>query len=242
MLKRNVFSTAVIVLSLFFLLPNNAFSFGIGIYSPVFGTGSGDGTLSFDDFDDETDFDFESDHGGIIGIVLDTRVARRGTFNYRLHLGVERGDNDYMVDDGAFNRYVLDNTFGFGVVQTRVVRVWLGPQLRLAAISHTDDENDYTFEVSGVEFGLAPVLGVNVNIGRVMTIAAELGYRFSGLAGSWEYSYSDFEYDYSNTGTFSMSERTFFINLAVIFRVGDVFDSGYEDVDDEKPDYDQDYY
>lgn len=231
----------VFTLITLFSLPQQVNAFGIGVYIPVHGSGGGNGTLSWDSFEyNDVDFDFDSDHAGIFGIVLDTKLARRGVFNYRINLGLERGTNDYITnDDGDFNRYVFDNTFGFGIVQTRVIRLWLGPQLRIAAISSTDEGDSYTMEFSGAEFGLAPVLGINVNLGRVITLAADMGYRFSGLAGSWDY--SDDYYGSSN-GTFTMSEKTFFFNLSFIFRMGDVFDGGASDYDEDKPDYDEEYY
>jgi hypothetical protein len=66
-------------------------------------------------------------------VVMDTAVAKNQLFNHRLSLEcyntIER--RDYLIYNYSYslNRLVLANTFGFGFIRTRFVRLWAGPQL-----------------------------------------------------------------------------------------------------------------
>lgn len=231
----------VIALIAVISLPQNANAFGIGIYLPVYGSGSG--TLDFIDYD-ESEFDYDWDYDGGFGIVLDTKVARRGLFNYRLNLGMANASQKYGSTLDGFKYYMMDHTFGFGVVQTRVVRVWLGPQIGLALMSY-EDNNDYSDNSwNAVGFTFAPVLGANFNFGRMFTVAMDMGYKFSSFAGTAETTYYDssYGYDVTDSDSFTQSQQGFFINLSLILRIGDVFDGGASDYDEDKPDYDEEYY
>ena len=69
--------------------------------------------------------------------VLDTAVARNTVFNYRLNLGYEKFESkDADLD---MESIIVDNTFGFAAFRNKVVRLWLGPQVRF---SYTHDEQD----------------------------------------------------------------------------------------------------
>jgi len=233
-MQKTLFKFGVIfTLIALFSLPQQGNAFGIGIYIPAFGTGSV--TYSYTNSYDTYESEYDTRYAGGLGIVLDTRVARNGVFNYRLNLGFYNATNIYSSDweYEDFKFYVMDHSFGFGVVRTRLMRIWIGPQVRLAY--HTQPNDD-----SLIGFGLGPVLGANFNFGRVFTVALDLGYRVSAYAGTSE---SEDEYGYgSETETFTRTENLFFINLSVLFRLGDVFERAYDDADDDKPDYDEEYY
>jgi len=212
MQKLARYTLALVVITLF-LVPQSSQATGLGLYLPSWGNGSS--TITYD-YDDE--FDRDLSHVGI-GFVLDTRVARQGVFNYRLHLGFESADYQRIE---KFSRFAIDNTFGFGVVQSRVLRLWLGPSIRLAYQSYSDEYS----ELSAFGFGLAPVLGMNFNIGNVLSICPEIGFRFTFFEGSESSEYYDSYYgyyDYYDADVRSV-DRQFFINLAILFRIGDVFD------------------
>lgn len=238
-MQKVIFKLGVVIMLItLFSLPQQGNAFGIGIYIP--GYGSSTGTLTQIDYDDnEVEYDLE--YGGGFGIVLDTKVARRGLFNYRLNLGMVNasqtyGNEEYSNTLEGFKYYMMDHTFGFGVVQTRVVRVWLGPQIGLDYMSY-EDSNDYgDINWNAVGFTFAPVLGANFNFGRVFTAALDMGYKFSSFAGTAETTYTD------DSESFTQSHNGFFINLSLIMRIGDYFDGGVSDYDDDKPDYDEEYY
>lgn len=201
------------------LIPNKSSAVGLGIYIPT--VGSGTTSLKINSYEFPEDLD--NSHFGF-GFVLDTKVANPGVFNYRLHIGFESfelGDRNfrderYMEDN--FSRYSIDNTFGFAVLQSSVVRLWLGPQIRLSYMNFNNEDND----INLIGLGLAPVLGANFNMGDVFTLAPELGYRFSVYGGtnsvdSDDYWITDDEDDWT------LNNREFFIKLNIIFRINDYY-------------------
>jgi len=207
MQKLTRYALALVVISLF-LIPQSTQATGLGLYLPSWGNGTS--TISYDEgYEREIDID----HIGI-GFVLDTKVASRGVFNYRLHLGFESAQYGELED--KFSRFALDNTFGFGIVQSKAVRLWLGPSIRLAYQTYSSE----SLNINSFGLGLAPVLGLNINLGSVVSICPEFGFRFMFLGGEEEYD----SYYYSDFESFTSTERYFFVNLALIFRIGDVFD------------------
>jgi len=207
-MERIVKVISALVLMLIFVFPLETQATGLGIYFPTYGSGTG--TVDRDGFETERDI---SHFGG--GFVLDTRVADRGVFNYRLQLGFESVDYLYLEN---FSRLSIDNTFGFGIVRTRVVRVWLGPQIRIAYMGYSSDPSD----INTIGFALAPVLGVNINIGDVISLCPALGYRVSGFIGTQSYNEEYYLYSRENDD-WSTSDKEFFVNFSIIFRINDVF-------------------
>jgi hypothetical protein len=123
--------------------------------------------------------------GSDLGFVLDTSVAKDKLFNYRLNVGLssfdieESGESDYS----GLERFGLsiDSTFGFGVFRIKPLRLWIGPQIRVGFYGGETDE--FALDVYAVTFGVAPVLGANVNLGRVVSLSLSTGYRIQGYAG-----------------------------------------------------------
>jgi len=205
MTKKRAVLPWLVVATLF--ASTNAFGLGLGVYFE----GAG-GTLDWkveDDFGNEIDVDGDSKKAAF-GFVLDTAVAANTVFNYRLNVGLTRFDADFDGDDETLEMggIAVDNTFGFAVYRSELVRLWLGPQLRIAYY-HGEFE-DSGFEVDIAEVGIAPVVGVNLNFGRTFTLAFSGGYRFLGYGGTDE----DDE-DIRGSG------REAFGNLSLLFRLGD---------------------
>ena len=116
------------------IFSNSLYAAGLGI-AFRFSSGSVDYDL----------YDGDASHFGI-NFVFDSNVAKRSVFNYRLNAGVEFFEHEYDVDydygywytGTEYNegiRIMTDHTFGFGIVKSRVVRLWLGPNLSLIHIS-----------------------------------------------------------------------------------------------------------
>jgi len=111
-------------------------------------------------------------------IVVDTAVAKNQLFNYRLSLEcynmTER--KDYLIFNYSYslNRLVLANTFGFGFIRTRFVRVWAGPQL---TVSYEFTNRSDSILNSVVYNKIGSVVGVNFHTGEETTLAFELGFR-----------------------------------------------------------------
>jgi len=234
MLRKLTAYLFIVSITVLIFLPKETSAFGIGIYVPIVGSGSGTVT----DIDTDDEFDYDMKYAGGFGIVLDTKVAKDGLFNYRLNLGMINGDEDRE----DYKYYVMDHSFGFGVLRTRFVRLWIGHQVRLAYMNYSDETSYGNYDVSGIGFGLGPVLGANFNFGPVFTAELDLGYRVSSYAGTAEYEYDSEYYYESDSADFTQTENVFFVNLSLIFRIADVFGRTSTQPDDEKPDYDQDYY
>jgi hypothetical protein len=231
---RQIFTLLLLILLMAVFAINEAGAVGIGIQIPVTGSGKTKITYNSDfllSYQADNEYEFDYKYAGGIGLVLDTRVARKGLFNYRLGLGYENTTYDFIDEDEAAGIYYLDNSFGFGIVQTKIVRIWLGPQLRLALLGYSREYDRFKLEVAGVGFGIGPVLGANFNFGNFITAALDLGYRSNGFSGTAKATFDTFDY-LDDESDFTLSQTGFFLNLSVLFRIGDVFEQ-YEE--EEKP-------
>ena len=218
---------------------NCAHATGIGFY---LSRGSGDTDFNEDYDDDDSWYDLESSGDAKFsgyGFILDTAVAKDKVFNYRLQIGYE--DVEYDLDSVYYedlnmdisasvsnfeldiDRFVLDNTFGFGIVRIPNFRLWIGPQLRIGYMS-----GDGTYDIGGTKrnldfdglvLGLAPVIGANFNFINNLTIGVDLGYRFNFFVGSLDKTSAGL----FDSGNFYGNDDTFFINFAFIYRFDDNF-------------------
>ena len=219
---------------------NCAQATSIGVYLSR-GIGDTDFNESYDD--DDLWYDLESSGDAKFfgfGFILDTAVAKDKVFNYRLQIGYENAEYDI---DSVYNedlninisanvsnfeldidRFVIDNTFGFGIVRIPNFRLWIGPQLRIGYMS---GDGTLTFihgtkrnlDFDGLVLGIAPVIGANFNFINNLTIGVDLGYRFNFFAGSLDKTSSS-SFD---SGNFYGNDDTFFINFAFIYRFNDNF-------------------
>ena len=212
-------TTLLIILALltFFSLPIDSFATGLGIQIPAIGSGTSSATSGNEELTDT-----DNSHFGF-AFVFDTKVANPGVFNYRLQIGYEsfKLDNDtyYSIlkdPDDDLSRFSADNTFGFAVLQTRIVRLWIGPQIRLSYLTYSDTFID--LNLFGI--GLAPVIGANFNMGRFFTLSPELGYRFSSYSGL--ISTTD-AWITEDSEPYKLSNSEFFIKLNIIIRINDYY-------------------
>jgi hypothetical protein len=213
----------IIILSLLSVFPlwaTISYALGVGMYIPL-GIGKSEHTIDLDDGPD-LKFDYDASYHGL-GFVLDSNVAGKSTFNYRLNVGIERGeytpDKNYggLADSFDHERITVDSTFGFAVLQTETVRLSVGPQVRVAYLN--SDEYGQNKEIKALGFGLGPVLGVNFNIGPTATLCVDSGYRFTRYYGN---NNDNDKYDYHNTN-YDSDDDELFMNFSVIFRINDVY-------------------
>jgi opacity protein-like surface antigen len=169
----------------------DAGAIGIGVY----GNGGG-GQIMWDNNTPEMRF------GG--GFILDTNCAGNNLFNYRLNLGVNSLITKYqsydeywiysqsafqLIPNSSYEKIYMKGTtsveismshvFGFGVLRTQNIRLWLGPEVFLAGT---------TGHVKGVTAGLGIALGLNINIGDSFTISISGSGRLRG--GYRDYNYT----------------------------------------------------
>ncbi len=182
---------------------------GVGFYFS-----GGYGTADYDlEYDHDRDYSFDSDTNTQgFGFILDTAVLRNSVFNYRLTAGYEEVeyDDSYAVLD----RLALSHTFGFALVRTPFMRVWMGPQIRMTYTYGSDDYIDYR-HIYGMGFGFN--MGTNFALGRVAVMSLDMGYRTLGQFGSFR----DYYYEEDARGDFVGWEAEAFFKMSFLFRTGE---------------------
>ena len=186
-----------IVLASFLLLPMTAQASGIGLYVPM----SASSTSSREDVDTSATWDVDYEPSVGIGFVYDTNVGKDEMYGYRLgleylNMGIDKYDGVTYTGDETYARYNMVNTFEFGLVTTKSIRFWVGPRLNIAY----ETVSDGTYEESTMEFGIAPALGTNINLGSLVSLGFDVDYRFSAVGGSWKTSFSDDSFSGTTTG------------------------------------------
>lgn len=166
-------------------------------------------------------------YGG--GFVMDTNLASNQVFNYRMELSFTNLNTPYegkvlnpllTILNWAFygfpypaydKKTYYENSlcmttvhyFGFGVVRSKHVRFWLGPQITFGGM---------LTNLTGLYAGIGFAMGLNINIGDVFTLSFVGAGRF--LGGGRFYSYQGTTYTTGGYGGDGM------FTLAFIFRVG----------------------
>ena len=185
---------------------SRASAVGVGGYLEL---GGGSGEFEFSDIAD-SEFDVDAGYAGL-GFVLDTSPGGTGVFSYRLNVGFEglnlEDDTDDTLELGGF---VIDNTFAFAVVRVPAVRVWVGPQLRLAFYSGETDDSNIEADLGAFGIGLAAGANIYPNPHGRFALAPSLGFRRVGYGG-------EAEDEFGNTEDFEGYTNLFYLNLAVLF-------------------------
>ena len=211
---------AALVMLFYSLLTSNAMAIGLGF--KITG-GSGESDWNYDSlfqdttgtYSSEGDFSSDDSYSGF-GFVFDTNLAKDKLFNYRLEIGFE--DKEYKTKGGG--KIELDgihiiNDFGFGIIRSENLRLWIGPELKLTQLS--DEDNSWDSNMDIMEFSYGPVIGLNFNPGNLLTVAMKTGYLFSQFTGDSYYYTTDssLDNDYDGDGS------SYFFTLALIFRIND---------------------
>ncbi len=120
------------------------------------------------------------------GITFDTNIGKNRLFNYRLslesvRLQIDEINGQKCQGDCTSTRLSMVNTFGFALIQSREIRLWIGPRFNFA----TNNENGSGTSTSRdnvdsyTEFSLGLATGVNFNINRAFALAVDIDYRAS---------------------------------------------------------------
>ncbi len=170
---------------------------GVGVYIPYSLGIKSTGTIhTSDEFINpsiSTDDTLKNKSG--IGIALATNLGKDSVFGYKVGFEYTNPEAD-VAGAVAADKYALIQTLEFGVVNTDVVKVWLGPRFDIGYETLDDGRG---FSRSGMEFGIAPAVGINVNIGDSVAIAFDIDYNFAWQGGSVTHTNFD-AYDASITG------------------------------------------
>jgi len=201
-----------LALALLLTMPAVVNAGGIGLYVPISFGDTTDVSVT-PDFGAKDDFDatleYKSTAG--FGLTYDSNLGKDKLFNYRLGLEwMTRTLDTTKVDGTSYNcdgdcdmsRFQIVQTFGFGVLRTEMVRLWVGPRINLG-YNYADQVNGSVETKNfNLEAGIAPAVGINLNFGRWFAIAADLDYRFAYTGGARTSSYTigaDETYSYSGS-------------------------------------------
>ncbi|MDT8318386.1 MAG: hypothetical protein RQ824_10435, partial [bacterium] len=120
------------------------------------------------------DEDVDVARGGL-GFILDTTVAKNSLFNYRFNIGSEAVEYD-IDGGGSFETkgWFMAHDFGFGIIKKKNLRLWAGPELRLS-YSQGELENNNNIKLYMATIGIGPVVGLNLNFRKNITLALKVG-------------------------------------------------------------------
>ena len=118
-----------------------------------------------------------------LDLVMDTAVAKDRLFNYRLNIECAnhtlRQERLHSSRTYQVNRLVWANTFGFGIVRTDLLRIWVGPQI---ALVYEFRNRDRVILGSSIYSTVGPVVGANIHTWEKVTLSFELGFRTGFVA------------------------------------------------------------
>jgi len=228
-----------LALALLLAMPAMVNAGGIGLYVPVSLGDTMDVTVT-PDFGSKKDYDqtYNFDTSTGFGLTYDSNLGKDKLFNYRL--GVEWMDrtiSSYSGNNGSSDctgdcdmyRFQIVQAFGFGVLRTEMVRLWIGPRINVGY--NYADQSDHGYETKEVNFeiGIAPVVGVNLNFGRWFAVAADLDYRFAYTTGAR--TTTTIITDKESTASYTGSNNGASLRLYAIFKFGEDYSEGsdYED-------------
>ena len=208
-----------LAVSLLLALPMMASAAGMGVYVP-FSVGDSATISNSPDYGVDEDFDIDYKPSLGFGIAFDSNIGKDKLFNYRLGLEyskveVDTFDGHSCTSGCDFGTKInIVNTFGFGVLRTEMVRLWVGPRINIGWTFDTYDNNGARAEF---ELGVAPAVGVNVNLGRLVSLAADVDYKFATGFGAYD---SDDTFD---GGSYTASKTGATARFYVLFRFGEEF-------------------
>jgi hypothetical protein len=207
-MKMKKIATTLLVASL--SMPIVVQAGGIGLYIPYSVGQSIEQTYSYDNLlVSDVTFKDDVDNNFGIGFAYDSNLGKDKSFNYRLGL-------EYMPrkingsDEGV--KYSVINTFGFSIFRADMVRVWAGPRINIGY----DAYDKSGFSRNGMEIGIAPVVGVNVNFGDYFALSFDVDYKYSAVVGGFE--------TVIDTGTYTGTETGATARLTAFYRFGEDFE------------------
>jgi hypothetical protein len=174
---------------------------GIGIYTPLSLKENISGTtkLKNDYSSNEYDYNYKNDTAIGLGIAFDTNLKENILFNYRLGVEYLQPKPKHVSYNYNNHRIHFVNTFGFGVLHTENIKLWIGPRINTGfefGRSNYDDGSKSTHV--RYEFGFAPAFGINLNLDSV-TLAADIDYRYAFNIGSSDNDSNDYTNTWSGT-------------------------------------------
>jgi hypothetical protein len=149
------------------------------------------------------------------GFMLDTIVAKRKTFGYRFaYLDEENKSTSNGYDN--YKGVATTHDFAFAVFANNLVRVWVGPRLKVVFYDDVVIGGSKTSaNITGVLWG--PIVGVNLHLGHVVSLSFSLAQLRGNYSDSGLFSSSC---SFSTTCSVDSDSNTTSFNVSFVFRVG----------------------
>ena len=213
-----------LALSLLLAMPMVASAAGMGVYIPLNLTEKEE--LEYVDYTGTYEFNYKPSAG--LGITFDSNIGKDKLYNYRFGFEYSKAttDNEWWGESvgGAITKekYNFVNTFGFGVVRTKTVRLWIGPRINIQFENGTNEDTSLlSVEQSSFGIGIGAALGLNVNLGRTVSLAADLDYHAVSIVGTEDGTALGIPFSDEYSGINSGATARFY----VLFRFGETFNN-----------------
>jgi len=160
---------------------------GLGVYVPITLYTQSSVTLNSNASiisDRDVKADYDTSLG--FGLMYDTNVGENKLFNYRLGLEYIKVGIDSIqgnTSSTSNSRFDIVNTLGFGVVRTENIRFWIGPRINIA---YNGSIGGAGTSSSAWEVGLAPAVGINVELTHEMVFGLDFDYRTALVSGTYD--------------------------------------------------------
>jgi len=173
-MKKTVISLAVAAI----LSPMLLQAGGVGVYIPYSIGHKTTGTMYSESGTNDFSLDETVENKAGFGLAFTSNLGKEDMFAYTL--GLEYSNPKFEHFSSSSTKFGIINTFGFGVYRNDMVKLWVGPRLNLGYESY--DNNGYSY--SGLEIGIAPAIGINVNLPGNVSITFDIDYKFAWQGGS----------------------------------------------------------
>jgi len=193
---------------------------GIGVYIPYSLGITGNMTNTIDGHYDggtyypseEYDYTYTFKNKAGIGISYATNLTKDKVFGYKI--AIEYTNPQGEDSSSSADRIDMLHTFEFGVYNTQKVRLWIGPRINTGYRWYESGNYSQT----AVELGIAPAIGINVNLNEHITMAFDIDYKFAVLAGSGTLK-RNAESDITSTQEVNVQGST--ARLSIFYRFGE---------------------
>ena len=136
---------------------------------------------SYSSISDDLHNNYKNYNTGGVGFVFDTNLGKDRTFNYRLGFEYMRTGLDDSIGDENYDyvkRINVVNTFGFGFYRSQSIRLWAAPRILISEYTYKEkgEVTHYNFSNKGIDVGVGPALGININFDNHLTLSLDADY------------------------------------------------------------------
>lgn len=188
-MKKIVISTLISVIAPIILNAG-----GVGVYIPYSLGIDVERTNEYAGTDIKSKYNYTLDKKSGIGFAVGTNLAKDKVVGYKF--AVEYTHPKATGWRETADKIEMLHTFEFAVINTDVVKLWVGPRVNIGY--ETFDNGIY--DRRGTEIGIAQAVGININLKEHFTIAFDVDYKYAKQIGSWNQGIDSGTYREHQTG------------------------------------------